>query len=142
MCSEAERAINKFLKRAELVFPVPEVNFANQSTLNFNDDIDLLYQTFDNVDQQHTLLAKQIKEQCEEYIQNVMVPKMLKLEVIILLQAFNVRGKPIIDLFYTYNNKSRVMRDPVEFCFITGGGFMSLFYKVNINIQQTSFVMT
>lgn len=130
-CSEAEREINKFLKRAECLFPVKEVDFASQDTLNFNEDIDLLYETLDNVDQQHYLVAKQIKEQCVEYIANVMVPRMLQLEAIILLQAFNVRGKPIIDLFYTYKNKARVLRDPVEFCFITGGGFMSLFYKVN-----------
>lgn len=131
LCLDSEAALNQILLRCKSSFPVDPIDFSNNRTLTLNEDVDHLFFTnLKDVPTDKKLLARQVKEECENYIESQMLPKLLKLEFIILLQAFTIKGKPIIDLFYTFNNEVRVMRDPKDFCCIMGGGFMALFYKL------------
>lgn len=131
-CQELETGINRIISRAEKFFPLSPIDFANDTTLTLNDDIEKLYHQLEMVDEDNGLMAHQIWEECERFIEKVGTPRLLTLEVIILLNAFNIKGKPIIDLFYTYDDlEQRKLRDPNEFCYIMGGGFMALFYKVS-----------
>lgn len=139
----AETFINdRLISRADELFNIRPVDLSDNASLSLNEEFEKFYSHLDMVDEDHETLAQQIKQSCEEYVKKTLVPKLLRLEMIILLQAFNIKGKPIIDLFYTFKNCVRVLREPLEFCFIMGGGFMALFYKVLLLVFNINFVET
>ena len=60
-----------------------------------------------------------------------MRPTLLALEIIILLNAFHLKNKPILDLFYTYDSENkRVLKDSKDFYDLIAGRFMVFYYKV------------
>lgn len=124
--------LNKIVSRSKgTKFHIDDVDFGDSKTLSLTEDIDNLFKQLRGVDEHHRECADSIISQCETFFETVMIPRLFNLEMIILIQAFTLKGKPIIDLFYTYNeNNERVLRDHVEFCYIMSGGFMALFYKV------------
>ena len=68
-----------------------------------------------------------------EYVDSTMQTDLYKLECIIVLNAFLLKNKPIIDIFYTYDDYgNRVLRKPKDFYRIMGAsGFVAHFYKVS-----------
>lgn len=126
----SQNDLNVILKQAEGTFHLEPVDFSNPATLSITDDVDNMFKSLRCVDEHHRHLAKCIIGDCEEYLGTVMCPRLYKLEMIILLQAFILKDKPIIDVFYTFKENVRVMREPDEFCYIMSNGFMALFYKV------------
>lgn len=137
---DAELAINGFLNVAKGYFFIEPVDFSTNETTTLNNDFEQLFHYLDSIGEEHRQLVDHIKTACVEYIDHVMHPRLIRLEMIILLNAFNFRGKPMVDLFYKYNDKARVMKSPDEFSYIMAGGFMSLFYKVSYKLNtHTSF---
>ena len=133
-CVNAQNDINYYLLRAKNVFHIDDVNFGDSGTISLSEDIEKLFKQLSTAEERHNNLIKLITEQCETYFKEVMIPKLYQLEMIILLQAFNLKGKPIIDVFQIFDNETqkRRMRNADEFCYVMAGagGFMALFYKV------------
>lgn len=128
---KTERDVNNLLSRAIGRFPIDNIDFSDKDHLDFNHDFKKLYRQLENVEgSMNSQMASNILSECEQYIETVFVPELLKLEMIIILNAFNLKDKPIIDVFYKYRNEERIMRDAGEFCEIMGGAFMTMYYKV------------
>jgi hypothetical protein len=132
-CLDSESYINKKIELAKQEISLNKMDFSNTECSNLNQDFDKLYSQLDHVSEDHINVANHLRSTVKDYVNNTMIPKMLSLEIILLLQAFNVKGKPIIDLFHKFEDNKRVMREPAEFAVIVGGGFMALFYKVSIS---------
>lgn len=131
-CLDLEAHVNDIIEQSTSkgTMHVTSINFGNPDTLDINQDFDILYDQLDHVDEDHKMKAKNLKANVQDEIRKLFIPKLQKLEMILLLNAFNLKGRPIIDLFHKFENKVRVMRSPEEFSNIMGGGFMALFYKV------------
>ena len=128
---DLQNGINTYIVQSRTTLCANEVDFSNTDTSDINQDIDILFNQLDGAGEKNKLAANFIKNQCLEFFKS-MTTKLLELEVIIVLQAFMLKDKPIIDLFYKYENQQRTMRDYTEFCLIVGGGYMALFYKVRV----------
>lgn len=128
---ESQNHINEILKHALGKFIVKDIDFSCSETLTLNQDLENLFNFLDTVDQEHRNVVNYIKAQLEGYISRFMNPNLLQLEMILLLQAFHFKGKPIIDVFYDYNEKNkRVFRTAERFCGDMESAYMSLFYKL------------
>lgn len=128
---ESQKAINEILKFPQGKFLVRDVDFSCCETLTIDQDLLILFDVLDTIEEEHLHIVLCVKARLKEYIEKVMYPKLLALEMILVLQAYSFKGKPIIDLFYTFNeNNDRVMQEPERFSFSMSGGFMSLFYKL------------
>ena len=109
---------------------------------NMSSQIADTFTALNSVDSSNIFSAKQIAQDLQKYIQETMLPKLLKLEVILLVNAYIVKSKPICDLFYCFDelSKQRVLRDSKEFYNLIAGGFMVLYYKVgNITLLKYKF---
>ena len=62
------------------------------------------------------------------------LPQLMTLQIFVVIGAFVVEEKPIVDIFYTFKDNQRTKRTPMEFCIIMCGDFMTFFYKVWILI--------
>ncbi len=133
---DSEIGINKLLAAVKASFPVRQVDFSNTETSNINEDMEFLFKQLDRVEEQDKNVASAISQNCKLYFKNTMIPKLFKLEIILPLHAYNLKGKPIIDLFYKFEKYNgeyrRVMKDYKEFSSSIGGHFMASFYKVCI----------
>ena len=65
-----------------------------------------------------------------QYIENTILQELMALQIFVVIGAFVVDEKPIIDIFYTFKDNQRTKRTPMEFCIIMCGDFMTFFYKV------------
>ena len=127
-----EKTVNNLIDKHKGDVHVIHINLANSETLDINQDFDSLYDQLDpkKVSQENRHQAILLKNTLQDEIKRF-IPKLEQLEMILLLNSFNLKGRPIIDLFHKFENKARVMRTPEEFVNIIGGGFMALFYKVS-----------
>ena len=78
---------------------ISPVDFGNNETLDIVQDFQNVYAQLDHVSDHRIFEAELLKKQLKQYLDNTMMPKLRKLEMILLLQAFNLKGKPIIDVF-------------------------------------------
>lgn len=128
-----ELYINRLLKRCEGHFSVRMLDFSEPMSLTLEDDFKMLFQQLQSSPQKYMIMAQNLIEEIGVYIHDVMYHAIRQLELIIVLQSFFVKGKPIIDLFYTYDDQNeRVMRKPEEFYMLIGGSFMTYYYKVSL----------
>ena len=128
---DLEKIVNNLIDKHKGDMHVIPIDLANSETLDINQDFDRLYEQLDpnNISEDHEQQANFLISVIQDEIKKF-IPKLKQLEMILLLNAFNLKGKPIIDLFHKFENKERCMRTPEEFVHIIGGGFMALFYKV------------
>lgn len=128
---EAQAHINGLIETASIQFPIPErVNFANSKSSDFNEDIQSIFSCLDNVAQRLKPEAAKLKENIAKYLEASFLPKLKRLEILIILSAFVVRNKPFVDLFYVSTQTGRRLKTGKEFVKLFCGSFMSLYYKV------------
>ena len=113
-------------------FAVYLPNFSNQGTMDFNEDIEKTIDSLNSASEKDRIAANYLIEKINDYIKKTMLPELFKLEIIIIANAFLLKDKPIIDLFYTYTvENERILRKPKDFCKIMNSPFVVLFYKVS-----------
>ena len=114
-------------------FAVYLPNFSNQGTMDFNEDIEKTIDSLNSASEKDRIAANYLIEKINDYIKKTMLPELFKLEIIIIIaNAFLLKDKPIIDLFYTYTvENERILRKPKDFCKIMNSPFVVLFYKVS-----------
>ena len=128
---DSQDNINAILKRAQQRIPIRDINFFNDPTRNITSEIEECLKCLENVNQKHEFLAKDIQREILNYVEETMRPNLLTLEMIILLNAFHLKNKPIIDIFYTYDSENkRVLKDSKDFYYLIAGRFMVFYYKV------------
>ena len=114
------------------MFPIPPVNFFEDDTKNLSSELENVFTALQNVDKTNEHMAKHIEQTLRIYIAETMLPKLLELEVIILLNAYILKSRPICDLFYCFDplTNKRVMRNSKAFYNLVAGSFMVMYYKV------------
>ena len=125
--------INTICGKFSSELDVPLVNFFEDGTRNISSELEVIFSFLNSVDmtsKQH--VAAHISLNLRKYIAEVMAPKLKRLEVIILLNAFMLKGKPICNLFYCFDkiSKKLVMREAKSFYNLVAGSFMVMYYKV------------
>ena len=109
------------------------MNFFKDDTRNLSSELHETFCALNSVDSSSANLAKHLSLKIQKYVAEKMLPKLLQLEMIILLNAYILKGKPICDLFYCFDteSKQRIVRDTKDdFYNLVAGEFMVLYYKV------------
>jgi len=114
-------------------FPVPVVDFFKDDTRNLSKELEDIFIALNCVEKSNVNMAKHIVQELKNYIEGTMLKSLLKLQVIIILNAFMLKSKPICDLFYCFDavSKHRIMRDSKDFQSLVGGRFIVSYYKVS-----------
>ena len=128
---EAQHKINWLIEDKTRLFPISErVNFASIETSDFNEDVLKVFSCLEDVAQRFQSQTTTLKESIQEYLENDFLPKLKRLDILIILSAFVVRNKPFVDLFYNTSETDRKLKPGRELAKILAGSFMALFYKV------------
>ena len=108
------------------------MNFFSNDNKNLSSELEVSFNALNCVDVKDQLQAKYIIQQVQTYIEDTMLPEVLKLQMILLINAFNLKSKLICDLFYSFDtmSKERKMRDSKDFYTLVAGRFMVSYYKV------------
>jgi hypothetical protein len=135
---KCQEEINEILLPLRSKFPLSQVDFFENDERNISSELADIFENLQNIiksGNQNQFLAKQAIVDLKTYIKEKMVPNLLKLEIILIINAFLIKNKLIGDIFYCYDeNKRRVLRDSKDdFYHIVSGPFLSLFYKVSEN---------
>ena len=108
------------------------MNFFSNDKRNLSNELEASFNALNCVDAKDKLHAKFITQEVQTYIADNMLPQMLRLQMILLLNAFNIKSKLICDPFYCFDTESKKlkMRDSKDFYTLVAGRFMVSYYKV------------
>jgi hypothetical protein len=111
------------LLQGKTKFPLPPVDFFKNEKTNISEDIGEIFNALNSVDSSNIHMAKQIEQDLKQYITKYMIPTLFSLEVILLLNAFILKSKPICDMFYCFDEvtKERKLKDPRDFYTLIAG---------------------
>lgn len=123
--------INDIIEKNKNNLNIPTIDFKEDSR-DFNDDLKVVFDVLDSLkmNPRWLLTASYVEGLLCQYIENTMLPQLMTLQIFVVIGAFVVEEKPIVDIFYTFKDNQRTKRTPMEFCIIMCGDFMTFFYKV------------
>ncbi len=85
--NKAENELNEIIQKSKV--PIEEMNFKNPDIPCFNEHFNITYQSIDKLitnDRNMLIIANRLKEDLEEYIDKIMMPEILQLEIFVLLR--------------------------------------------------------
>jgi hypothetical protein len=108
-------------------------NFSDPNTFDFNEDLDKLYESLDNVIEDDNDKAAKLKRLVQDYVEVTMRPRSLALDIIIIMNAFlDDDNVPIIDIFFENTGDERRFRNIQDFQLLLASPFVMWYYKVSI----------
>lgn len=130
--NEAEQYLNKLIEQDTMLFPIAnKVEFGNPNTSDLNEDVLAVFRCLEKVAEKWSVKACDLKDKIANYLNDTLMPKLKCLDILIVLSAFFIRNKPIVDLFTITTDGVRKYKTGREFVKLVSGSFMSHFYKVS-----------